>query len=755
MVTITELRTMTKDADPAVREAASNEIRRRYEILFTDATYFGQSIKNMGMALELYGYIASSTIKEFFRRYSASEHVEDLADYLRDIPAVYSKFNERVEFPLSDASAPAGKLEELYRANTWPEHQNYRPELGGLTNYLTCINRPDYDLNSEYYNYLEFMCTPRIDSPKIVKEVHRSSDALKENIMRLINNLHKKLLVPRSIMGHVVPEIKYVNKLIKIWDNYAVVYGGQTRLVRKPYPVQQIQQQQQEQRLQEQERLSDPRHGYQQYQLDQDEQQEQLTEQQYLARQIQERAQERNRYLERYQNQDRDRDPRDDTYDQFERRQERLLQARAIAQDRQLAEPEGHSIGPQDSEFVQYEQTEEKYAERKNKIVAGPTSDCNFGQMVTDRNLFPVLTRADIICEIEKYRLVQGKGVLDEFKNRKHGTQKSIPINLEGKDLFFKLLSLPIHDGYYRFMGTHAADLGGVSRQVFTMAGKYIQDNFLTRRGNRYYFTSLKKGAGKAVAHVLRLALTQGMVLGIPLSYGILYCIREGMVPDLDNMTFEQLIYLYWKDHDKCNESLTSILSPYYWNGGGDSEDIKEPSQVMGYMLNTETLSADDRLEWIRRYLFGYLFGTTRDGRLVRNKELESFLAPAGMWSKKLQPLIKTAALDNIADITGPSVDAESVYSLINGLKANPTIDGYMKRYLTESPSENLRKFLIFVTGAVDLTQSIKVWIYNRDGLPSSHTCSRELEINRDYKDYESFLKDFNLALSEEGFGFV
>jgi hypothetical protein len=124
------------------------------------------------------------------------------------------------------------------------------------------------------------------------------------------------------------------------------------------------------------------------------------------------------------------------------------------------------------------------------------------------------------------------------------------------------------------------------------------------------------------------------------------------------------------------------------------------------------------------------------------------------MWSKRLQPLIKTASLDHIADITGPSVDSDSVYSIIRWREVNPAIEGYMQRYLTES-TENLRKFLIFVTGAVDLTQPIYIRIYNRNGLPSSHTCSRELEINRNYEDYESFKIDFDLALREEGFGFI
>jgi hypothetical protein len=431
---------------------------------------------------------------------------------------------------------------------------------------------------------------------------------------------------------------------------------------------------------------------------------------------------------------------------------EHLRQVHKMQLDRiQLEE-----IGDDDSEFYQYKQTVEKYEKRKNKT--SRLSDCKFIQIaLEDTVLLPTLAQADHICETEKY-LAKNNNLLTEFNKQTDRYNCKITILKtinDHREAFFELLQRPIQGCYYRFKGPIAIDAGGVSRQVFTMAGKYIQDNFLTLKGSRYYFTSLKRGAGNAVAHVLRLALSQGMVLGIPLSYGILYCIREGVVPDLDNMSLAQLIFLYWKDHDKCKESLTSIFDPYYWTGGGDPEDIQDASQVMGVLLD-RTISVDDRLEWIRRYLFGYLFGTTKDGRLVRNKELKAFLSPLpNIWSEKLQSTMKTAALDNIADITGPSVDSDSIYSLINGLKANPIIEGHMKRYLAESDTENLRKFLIFVTGAVDLTQPIKVGIFNRNKLPISHTCTRELEINRGYEDYDSFKKDFDLALHEEGFGFA
>jgi hypothetical protein len=765
-----------------IRQAASDEIRRRYEMLFPEA---GEaSIKDMGIALELYGYVAGSAIKEYFRTYSGSGH-ENLESYWEYIPYIYNALKEIIVFPISEISDrdPAGKLMELYRENTWPipsvssvpgDSSRHRSYLSKITSHLVCDEEALLD---DYYDE-QRTCVPGVDSPEILKEVHESPDMRQRNIRHMIRNSHRKITgrsvtTASVISSWILPT--GLNKLVKLWNDYAVAFSGQPKLVlMEPLQVQ----------AQDRPQSWSYREPYQQYhQYQQEQQREQLTEQEYQRQQLRQ-APVRARIQARIQarRQARRQAP---VRSRIQARRQAALE-QDIARDRARAQAinptrqrltEVHIIEPQDSEFIQYEQTEEKYVERKNKplviktngLVPSQYSDCKFKELASeDTVLLSILEQADHICETEKV-LAKNDDLRKEFINPLSYPAGTMMISLQSgklsasgeidnKDLFFMLLSLPITDNRYQFTGTVALDFGGVARQVFTKAGKYIQDNFLTQRGNRYYFTSLKKGSGKAVAHVLRLALTQGMVLSIPLSYGILYCMREGMIPDLDNMSLEQLIYLYWKDQDKCAESLSSILSPYYWNpvDPENAEEIQDSSRIMGVLLKKE-LSPDDRLEWIRRYLFGYLFGTTRDGRLVRNKELESFLAPLpGIWSEKLQPLIKIAALDNIADITGPSVDSDSVYSLIRWNEANPIIEGHMKRYLAES-TENLRKFLIFVTGAVDLTQPIKVGIFiTRDKLPISHTCTKMLEINRDYPagNYESFKRDFDWAINEEEFGF-
>jgi len=240
---------------------------------------------------------------------------------------------------------------------------------------------------------------------------------------------------------------------------------------------------------------------------------------------------------------------------------------------------------------------------------------------------------------------------------------------------------------------------------------------------------------GNKVAHLIRLSFLQGVSLGVPLSYGLLYAIQNGPVT-IDNISLDVLMYLYNLDNHTAFMQAMNYISD-------DALEYLDDMPVGGY--KQEGITVDDRLYWLKRYLFSQLYGHDFEA-------LQGFLAPDGDSPDLMKLSVKVAALGELAELLGHPVTKDNMIELVQ--RANYERDSEMPlllKYISESESESdqNKRLLIFVTGSsdpnVDLTVTGNGGV---DRIPVAHTCSNTLELSK-YSSYPAFKRLMDMALED------
>lgn len=395
----------------------------------------------------------------------------------------------------------------------------------------------------------------------------------------------------------------------------------------------------------------------------------------------------------------------------------------------------------------------------------------------------------EIICR-EQLSRKRDNVLLEYFRSKERIGQRGqveIPFqwykgngDVQDPNYFFKLLvTIPLTSQKLLFMSTQSAvaalDYGGITRAIFSKAGELINALMKRPNSNRLYFpTKHYPEFGKMLLHIVKLAMMQGVVLGTPLSYGLIYFMQKGP-QTLQEMSLPVLMDLYNRDDpDAFTQSLSYIADDYL-------EHLAEESPVTmpGYLGQLSSITAEDRLEWLRRYLYVQLYG---DG--TKDKTLMEFYKPSlRPWDSELQVRLKVAALSEIAEILGYPITVESMREVLARAKYEFTtamarfrsmanhgrpydtdvdlakLKSYIEQYLEEiavEKPEKMAAWMIFATGSTDQMVTIKFIIAQDVGaLPTAHTCSNEMHF-APYDNYDKFKHDMDMSLlAQDDFGIV
>lgn len=311
----------------------------------------------------------------------------------------------------------------------------------------------------------------------------------------------------------------------------------------------------------------------------------------------------------------------------------------------------------------------------------------------------------------------------------------------------------PISDQVtFKLVGEHdqAVDLGGVSRAVFSKAGDYIKSILDLDDGGRYYFKSkMPKDSYGILAGCISASINQKHVLGVPLSYGILYCIWRKSVPKLDEIGLHTLMALLKMDNPSELEMLLAAI-----------EDIESIQSTVPYHSRTDhiipklrptdddamEITADTRYEWLKRVIYDKLFRYSGHlNRFINNDQ----------WNIIWADLIHNSRLEELSILLGTSLTAE-VMDRLNIIPndyypALPYYIEFLKRYIKENP-DKWDLLLKFITGSSDPHATIKIAVDQSEGLPTSSTCFNILHLH-DYgvEDYDIFSRELTISLDNMG----
>lgn len=376
-----------------------------------------------------------------------------------------------------------------------------------------------------------------------------------------------------------------------------------------------------------------------------------------------------------------------------------------------------------------------------NNLIAKVESMCRYQMLKSKAGLLTSWFHSKYRNNIYGYTAVTLKGYDD-----------GSPSNQE---IFEQLANLPLTEDTFSFkLGNNSitSDYGGVSRDVFTRAGDYI-NSIMSREGSsRLYFNKdLPSTFPTQLAHVVRLSIMQGLPLGTPFSYGILYMMQTGFLT-IDQIELDTLMYLYNLDHHK-----DFMLAINYIND--DSLEYLQDMQITGYAdVKPGGITKDDRMYWLKRYLYTKIVGW--------HVGLKSYLKPLSEDGPQnlAQLYIKTAGLSELAEVVGTPITKESVIALIRRSKFTITaiitgdvINNYREmliKYINESDTDTSRKLMIFITGSPDIGKSLVLTVNiiatsitrKERKIPVAHSCSNTLELFY-YKDYNDFKQAMNTAL--------
>jgi colicin import membrane protein len=299
-----------------------------------------------------------------------------------------------------------------------------------------------------------------------------------------------------------------------------------------------------------------------------------------------------------------------------------------------------------------------------------------------------------------------------------------------------------------RLIGNPAIDIGGVSRSVYSKAGEYI-NSICAKEGDRHYFgTRMPKDSYDIIVGCIIAAIDKGFVLGVPLSYSILYCINNNAVPSISDIGLPTLMALMKMDN---SEELRSLITTISTQQGVESaapyHKYSETVLPKGEDGEAIDVTIGRRYEWLKRIIYHNLFGRQKK-HLNKLIQSEKWLEAQEAGLNDIVSLMRTCRLEELAIVLGMVLTREAMTSLNIVAQYNPpsaTTLQYIRDYINAN-EDKWGLFLRFVTGSTDPNVTIKVDNKAR-GLPSSSTCFNALHI-RDYLDYDEFTREMDMSLT-------
>jgi hypothetical protein len=153
-------------------------------------------------------------------------------------------------------------------------------------------------------------------------------------------------------------------------------------------------------------------------------------------------------------------------------------------------------------------------------------------------------------------------------------------------------------------------------------------------------------------------------------------------------------------------------------------------------------VTMDDRLYWLKRFLYQKLFGA--------REAIIGFLTGTNEVFPMMQVLVKTSGLSELAQIVGFPLTKESVQEVILRAKFvetdKPRVSNMLMKYIAESDVGQARNLMIFITGGVDTKSDITIAKGRQGALPVAITCSNTLGLP-EYSSYEALKKALDMAL--------
>lgn len=392
-------------------------------------------------------------------------------------------------------------------------------------------------------------------------------------------------------------------------------------------------------------------------------------------------------------------------------------------------------------------QSRQEYESRRTTVmseISGYLDSCSISRhdlVSLPPQILGLLDRVETLCRIDK-EISKQRIFYRSFRARYRTTEGIVRVSIgemTGKVCFDAIAAQPLDPRAFKFLlrDSVVSDHGGVTREAFTLAGEYIASRMNNVGGKLYFKTKGVGSFGKKVQHILKHALMQGVSIGLPLSYGILYMIKEGPLT-FDMISLSTLMYLFKLDnYDDFLSSLRYLAD--------DVLHALVDIEVGGYLRGRE-IGPDERFIWYKRFIYGRLFNNDGDSPAG---DLAGFLnehRPGGFSIHNIIS-IKYAGLEELASAFGQPITPADLLEIVSRASGHRSEE--LLRYVASITPEKAGLLVQFITGS--RTKDVMITIRRVDGidrLPASHTCGNILDLSG-YSSYERFERLMDMALSD------
>lgn len=310
------------------------------------------------------------------------------------------------------------------------------------------------------------------------------------------------------------------------------------------------------------------------------------------------------------------------------------------------------------------------------------------------------------------------------------------------------LLSQQLH---VEFLGEPGIDAGGLSKELFTIFWKTILEN-------PDYFKGKDIALPHVPLHLIRKKKNMFTTIGRILSHTIL--ITKDIPSKLAGLTYvliadkdiniyiqdilvnEFLLFLtvperiiiqkalsnYVKLSSREVDRLTSLFTCYGYN------DIPKQLEITEQI----TAIAEKALLHDTKELFEKLKEGVSD--VIKNFFKELSLADIYALWKKTQPTKQKVMNCLVTESLYQTNEEEKTFF-------------FLQNYVGSLGDSDLEKFLLFVTGSVNMPDKITVGFHEHKGLarrPIAHTCANRIDVGINYSSQQEFNSEFDIILKDD-----
>lgn len=332
---------------------------------------------------------------------------------------------------------------------------------------------------------------------------------------------------------------------------------------------------------------------------------------------------------------------------------------------------------------------------------------------------------------------------------------------IEREDIYNSVLMLYRNDEIVNeypfriaFEGERAVDFGGVTRDMFSGFFEAMYHNLfdgavlVTPTGHPGTDFSILPLLGTIISHAYLVAGVLPTRIAFPCLASVLYENRDSDLPE--NIMISTFIdSLSCHDGQIITEALQEAKQDLLSFSGKVSAGLQH---LLGFYQCRE-IPRPNTLKRIIIQIAEFEF---------KRKPAAAIAAIQSGIPKSHQAFWKNMSIYKFYSIySALSVSTYKILQMLDNVSTSnqneETVLSYLRQYIGNMRTDELRVFLRFVTGSCVCTASgIKVSFNRLDGLarrPIAHTCSYTLEISTSYFNYAEFSSEFDAILSDKGQG--